>query len=164
MAELAIDHAALPCFDVRGTLQFYGQLLGIPLVHAQTGPAGVWGNGDYLMLAFQLPDGSSLDFFTFDGITLPANDGLPKDIRHIGLVVATRAEVMLYKERFVEGQVPFWTETHDVDDLHLYVTDPNGAVIEILSAGDARAQPSDPDAARPVVERWLATHESDAAV
>ncbi len=97
-----------------------------------------------------------IDFFAFDGIHEPASDGLPKDIRHIGLSVRTRAEVMRFLERFEAASVPFWTETHDVDDVHVYATDPNGVILEILAEEDSvRAKRHDEDGAKRVVARWL---------
>jgi catechol 2,3-dioxygenase-like lactoylglutathione lyase family enzyme len=154
----AIDHLAFPCFDVRATLRFYTELLGGVLRHAQSGPAIEWNAKEYLLIAIDLPGGVTVDFFTFDGIRRPESDGLPKDIRHVALAVGTRDEVMRFKARFEQAPVPFWTETHDVDDMHVYATDPNGVTVEILAVQDGQqSRKPDPQAANGVVDRWFAT-------
>jgi catechol 2,3-dioxygenase-like lactoylglutathione lyase family enzyme len=160
MATLAIDHVALPCFDVPATHRFYAGVLGLPLVHAQSGPAEVWGAGEYVLLAYGLQGGQTIDFFAFDGIVRPPPDGLPKDIRHLALSVGTRAEVTAYKQRFADESILFWTETHDADDIHVYVTDPNGVVLEILAQEDgAPARGNQASKAGRVLERWISTRE-----
>jgi catechol 2,3-dioxygenase-like lactoylglutathione lyase family enzyme len=155
----AIDHLAFPCFDLEATLRFYTEVLGASLRHAQSGPAQVWNAKEYLLVALELPGGVTVDFFAVDGMRRPSDDGLPKDIRHVALVVATRSEVTELRERLARASMPFWTETHDVDDLHVYTTDPNGVTLEIVAATDSvRARPHDPAGASGVVDQWLARH------
>jgi catechol 2,3-dioxygenase-like lactoylglutathione lyase family enzyme len=155
---MQLDHAAFPCFDVGATHAFYTHILGLPLAHAQTGSAEVWGAESYLLLGFRLADGGLLDFFAVDGLTRPPDDGLPKDIRHVALTVATRDEVRAHRARLEEARVAHWTETHTKDDLHVYVTDPNGIVLEILAEEDSgkRVAPDEP-AANAVVAAWVAS-------
>jgi glyoxylase I family protein len=151
----AIDHLAFPCFDVAATSRFYTEILGATLRHAQSGPAEAWNAKEYLLLAFQLPGGITIDFFSFDGIQRPETS-LPKDIMHVALVVPTRAEVVCFQERFVKAEVPFWLETHDVDDVHVYLADPNGLTIEILAEQEGmQSRKNDPEEAKRVVERWM---------
>jgi catechol 2,3-dioxygenase-like lactoylglutathione lyase family enzyme len=151
-----IDHLAFPCFDVVTTSRFYTEVLGGALRHAQSGPATEWNAKEYLLLAFELPGGVLLDFFSFDGIERPSGGALPKDIWHVALSVPTRDDVMRYKERFAGAAVPFWLETHEVDDVHVYATDPNGLTLEILAESDSlRRRKADAENARRVVARWL---------
>jgi glyoxylase I family protein len=151
----ALDHLAFPCFDVAATSRFYTEILGAKLRHAQSGPAEAWNAKEYLLLAFQLPGGITIDFFSFDGIQRP-DTTLPKDILHVALLVPTRAEVMRFQERFVKAEVPFWLETHEVDDVHVYLADPNGLTIEILAERDGmQSRKNDPEEAKRVVERWM---------
>jgi catechol 2,3-dioxygenase-like lactoylglutathione lyase family enzyme len=157
MPALAIDHAAFPCFDVAATHRFYTGVLGLRLVHAQSGPAPQWNAREYLLLAYALPDGGVIDFFSFDGIARAADDGLPKDLRHLALAVATREEVLAYKERLSKADIPFWIETHEGEDVHLYATDPNGVVLELLAVQDGSgARARDEAAAKGVLDKWLA--------
>jgi catechol-2,3-dioxygenase len=98
-----------------------------------------------------------LDFFSFEGLARPADDGLPRDIRHVGVALPTRGDVERVRARFEERSIPFWLETHDVDDVHVYVTDPNGVVVEILARQDGvAARARDPRASQRVLDAWLA--------
>lgn len=152
----AIDHLAFPCFDIPATLRFYTDVLGGSLLHAQSGPAEAWKAKEYLLLAFELPGGVVLDFFSFDGIERPAGGGLPKDIWHVALSVGTRGDAMRLRERFERASVPFWIETHDVSDVHIYATDPNGVTLEILAIEDGvRARKNDSGEAKRVIDRWM---------
>jgi catechol 2,3-dioxygenase-like lactoylglutathione lyase family enzyme len=158
----AIDHLAFPCFDLEATLRFYTEALGATLRHAQSGPAEAWNAKEYLLVALELPGGVTLDFFAVDGMRRPPDDGLPKDIRHVALVVATRSEVTELRERLMRAAIPFWTETHDVDDPHVYATDPNGVTLEIVAETDSvRRRPHEPAEASTVVDRWLARRRAD---
>jgi glyoxylase I family protein len=156
-SPFSIDHLAFPCFDIPGTIRFYTELLGGTLRHAQSGPAEVWNAKEYLLLAFELPGGVTVDFFSFDGIQRPAGGRLPKDIWHAALAVATRDDVLRFKARLEAAGAPLWVETHEVADLHVYATDPNGMTLEILAQEDGiRARRADAVEAQRVVERWLA--------
>ncbi len=153
----AIDHLAFPCFDVPATVRFYVEILGGTLRHAQSGPAPAWNAKEYLLLAVGLPGGVTVDFFSFDGIQRPAADGLPRDIRHVALRVATRADVLAVQERYEAAGVAFWTESHEGADLHLYAADPNGVVVEVLETADTiTSRAPNPVAARAVIDAWLA--------
>ena len=80
-----------------------------------------------------------------------------KDIWHVALSVGTRADVMRLKDRLEHAKTPFWVETHDVDDVHVYATDPNGVTLEVLAIEDSvRARKNDPVGAMRVVDRWVA--------
>jgi catechol 2,3-dioxygenase-like lactoylglutathione lyase family enzyme len=130
-----IDHLAFPCFDMAGTTRFYTEVLGGRLRHTQSGPAEAWNAKEYRLMVFELPGGIIVDFFWFEGIRRP-DESLPKDIRHVALSVSSRDEVMLWKHRLeAEGQ-PFSIETHSADDVHVYVTDPNGLTWEIVAVED----------------------------
>jgi catechol 2,3-dioxygenase-like lactoylglutathione lyase family enzyme len=161
MPAFTFDHIALPCFDVVGTQRFYTEILECPLVYAQIGSAQAWNSHEFLLLAYRLPDGTVLDFFSYDGIRRPADDGLPKDIRHVAIAMAGRDEVAAYERRLKEASISFWTERHGVDDPHLYVTDPNGVVLEILAQEDgARRRSPDREGAQRTLDRWLAVRKT----
>jgi catechol 2,3-dioxygenase-like lactoylglutathione lyase family enzyme len=130
-----IDHLAFPCFDVAGTTRFYTEVLGGRLRHTQSGPAPAWNAREYHLMVFELPGGIVVDFFWFEGIRRP-DEGLPKDIRHVALSVTSRDEVMLWKHRLEAAGESSWVETHSADDLHVYVTDPNGLTWEIVAVED----------------------------
>jgi glyoxylase I family protein len=147
-----IDHIACPSFDAAATHRFYADVLGARLKSASVGDSAAW-NARYLLAAYDL-EGAELDFFSFEGIVRPPPDGLPHDIRHVGIAVATAADVARVRERLDRHAVSYWVEQHDGDDEHLYVRDPNDLVIEFSVTAAPYAERAD---AADVVRRWIET-------
>ena len=155
-----LDHAAMPCFDVRATHAFYADALGFPLLHASTGSASAWGHDEYLLLVYGLPAGGTIDFFHVPGLARPAPDGLPRDIRHVAITVASRPRAKELEQllRGAGGEV--WTETHAGDDLHVYAIDPNGLAVEFVAVEDGVASMRpDPAGASRALAAWNARHD-----
>ena len=152
----AIDHLAHASFDVAATHRFYTEVLGARLATAFDGDSPEW-NARYLLAEYDL-HGARLDFFTYTGIGRPAPDGLPRDIRHVGITVppAMLAEL---RGRLESHAVEYWVEHHDgPDDVHLYVPDPNGLVLELSAARPPTRGRAD---AADVVRRWSAGQARD---
>ena len=136
---MRIDHIAHPSHDPGETHRFYGEVLGLSLVQAY--------DGDELMLVYALPDGGSLVFSARRGDPAPRADGVSFLRRHVGLTVASRADLDGWLRRLEAHGVP-----HElVDDERVYFADPDGLVLELEVAAPA---PPDP-AAREVLTRWL---------
>ena len=154
-APTALNHVALPCFDAAATHRFYTEVLGLRLVEAFSGRSAEWGNRDYLAVSFALASGESLTFFALGNTKRPADDGLPRDIRHIALTVRSRAESDAWQRRLRAQGVDFWTEDHG-GAISIYVTDPNGHVIE-LTYDKLHVSASGERAAAAVVQKWLAS-------
>ena len=147
-----IDHIAYPSFDAAETHRFYTDVLGAQLKAASSGQSATW-NALYLLAAYEL-EGAELDFFSFAGIVRPPADGLPEDIRHVGITVATAAELARMRARLDAHAASYWVERHDGDEgEHVYVRDPNGLVIEFSVVEAPYAVRAD---AIEVVERWIA--------
>ncbi len=144
-----IDHIAHPSFDAAATHRFYSEVLGARLKAAFSGESPEW-NARYLLAAYEL-EGAEIDLFTFEGIVRPQPDGLPRDIRHVGLAVPTERDLTRMHERLDDHAAAYWTETRD-DGEHLYVTDPNGLIIELSIAPPPYADRSD---AFDVVRAWI---------
>jgi glyoxylase I family protein len=147
-----IDHVAHPSFDVAATHRFYAELLGARLKFALSGDSPEW-NASYLLAAYEL-EGCELDFFSYVGITRPSPDGLPRDIRHVGIALSSAADLARVRERLNRDGIAYWTERHDDDHEHLYATDPNGLVLEFSVAAAPSAE--SPDALE-VLRRWIET-------
>jgi len=129
-----IDHVAHPSFDAGATHQYYTGVLGARLRAAMTGDSPQW-NARYLLAAYEV-EGAELDFFSYVGIVRPNSDGLPHDIRHVGIAVDSDADLTRIRAQLDEHAAPYWVETHaGPDDLHVYATDPNGLVLEFSVAG-----------------------------
>ena len=145
-----IDHIAHPSFDVAATHRFYTEILGARLAGALDGESPEW-NARYLLTVYDLY-GAEIDFFTFVGIARPAPDGLPRDIRHVGIALPPAALTEL-RERLDHHAVAHWIERHEGDgDVHVYVPDPNGLVLELSVA--TPPAPSRTGAAD-IVRNWI---------
>lgn len=157
MPSVRTDHLAFPSFDARVTHRFYTEVMGFPLVHAQSGPSSTWGQ-EYLLTAYAIGDGRALDFFEHDGMRRPEPDGLPHDIRHVGLATPSREDIERWKARLDEHGVRWYVEDHG-DDEHLYFSDPNGILFEITAEEDTLGSQAASKEALDVVERWTASRE-----
>ena len=146
-----IGHVAHPCFDVAATHAFYRDVLGATLKLSRSGHSSTW-NAPYLMLVYDV-HGVELDFFTYAGIVRPPPDGLPRDIRHAGITVASADELARIRARIEGAGAEHWIELHDgPHDEHVYVRDPNGLVLEFsLAAAPSPAQPG----AEATLRAWL---------
>ena len=134
-----IDHVAHTCHDPHETHHFYSTVLGLPLVQAYAGKE--------LLLVYALPDGGSLAFSARKGDKRPTSDSSVEwERQHVGLTVATRAELDGWLERLNEYGVKYRL----VDNERIYFADPDGLVLEleVASAADANTAAAD------VLARW----------
>src|SRR5947209_20507331 len=69
MGSTSLHHLAFACKDPIATHRFYGEVLGLPLVHTEshTGPKGEW----FTHFFYDLGDGSLLAFFDLHGVGEP---------------------------------------------------------------------------------------------
>jgi glyoxylase I family protein len=144
---LRVDHLALPSFDVDKTHAFCVNVLGAPLVHAQS--------GDTWLLAAYAFAGVMLDYFIVVGEKRPASRGRD-ELRHHGIAVGSAADLARWRDRVERGGGETWIEDHGQDE-HFYFYDPNGNLFELTAdAWTVRAKGPDPDAAKEVLEAWRA--------
>jgi catechol-2,3-dioxygenase len=149
LASLALDHVALPIYDAAGSLRFYTEVLGLPLLSAHTGDD--WGGRPWLMMTFGLEDGRQLALCALRGAARPPVGELPAETHHIGFSVASRDALAAWKQRLNEHQVRVTEEDHGTQ-LSLYFEEPNGYVLELATLSSvAGAQASE---ARAVVAEW----------
>jgi catechol 2,3-dioxygenase-like lactoylglutathione lyase family enzyme len=152
----AFNHLALPSFDAAATRDFYAGVLGLPLVGAVAGRSAEWGNRDFLHTMYALGDGTIVSFFDLDQMTRPGDDGLPADIRHVALTIGARDEHDAWRRRLDARGAKYWVEDHG-GELSIYLTDPNGHVVELtysrpsFSAEQRRRAPE-------IVRAWTAQH------
>jgi catechol 2,3-dioxygenase-like lactoylglutathione lyase family enzyme len=155
---LRLDHVAFPTFDLAATDRFYCELLGLERVFAHAGRSAEWGDRDYAIASYATADGRVIDFFALGGVAQPAPDGLPADIRHVALAVESLDALDAWKRRLADARVAFAFDDHGGAHPSLYLTDPNGLVVEITCwlrrpGADAAARAAD------VVRAWSAAHE-----
>jgi glyoxylase I family protein len=157
MPSVRTDHMAFSSFDARATHRFYTDVMGFPLVHAQSGPSSTWGK-QYLLTAYAIGDGRAIDFFEHEGMRRPEPDGLPHDIRHVGLAAPLREDLGRWKARLDEHGVRWYVEDHG-DDEHLCFSDPNGVLFELTAEEDTLPTQEASMEALTVVERWASARE-----
>jgi catechol 2,3-dioxygenase-like lactoylglutathione lyase family enzyme len=144
-----VHHSARPTWLLRETVEFYRDVLGLPLVHAIS--ARGWGaanHPDFLHFFFDSGNGSTIAFFYYLGdeqpdhlVHRPAYDS---DAIHTAWRVKSREELLAWRARLeAHGvQILFQIEHEVIESL--YFRDPNGYFLEItlplrpFVAADAR--------------------------
>lgn len=132
-----VHHSARPTWKLRETIEFYRDIMGLPLVH--TISARGWGrpgHPDFLHFFFDSGLGSTIAFFYYIGTDRP--DFLAPRIEdwmyratHTAWRVETRDELVAWKEKLeAKGQQVSVFTQHEVIDS-IYLTDPNGYPVEI---------------------------------
>ncbi|WP_308340567.1 VOC family protein [Pandoraea commovens] len=169
-----VDHTARPTWRLRETVEFYRDVLGLPLIH--TISARGWGpatHPDFLHFFFDSGNGSTIAFFYYLGGEVPASLAdrpgrapLPEDhvfdATHTAWLVDTQDELHAWKARLEARGVTVSAETaHEVIES-IYFRDPNGYFIEItrklrtLADIDARDAAATLEAAMQIEDEALA--------
>lgn len=138
-----VDHTARPTWKLRETVEFYRDIVGLPLIH--TISACGWGpatHPDFLHFFFDSGNGSTIAFFYYLGASEPAymagRAGRPPvpedhvfDATHTSWLVDSQDELLAWKSRLERKGLQVSTETrHEVIES-IYFRDPNGYFIEI---------------------------------
>jgi len=149
---LRLDHLALPVYDAARTLQFYSEVLQLPLVDALSGDD--WGGKRWLMMFFGTGAGQLLALCALQGAQPPPPDGLPADVRHYAFSVASCAAQEAWKARLRQHGIAFSEEDHGAQHS-IYFSDPNGIVLEVTTPASKPGLQPDAQAAQRV-QRWIA--------
>jgi len=134
-----VDHVAYVTTKPKETVEFYRDILGLPLVHCITAPG--WGNDphpDFLHFFFDIGGGAKLAFFYYFGGDdeemkpgINSGPGLLQKARHLAMLVDTEEELDTYQRRLEEAGYPLRHRVmHELIES-IYVWDPNGYNIEI---------------------------------
>ncbi|GAA4697665.1 hypothetical protein GCM10023215_39950 [Pseudonocardia yuanmonensis] len=130
-----VDHAAFPTFDPRGTITFYRDVLGFPVVHATC--ALGWGPGDhpdFIHFFFDIGNGDRLAFFYYFGVEPYRDNAIPELIhraRHLAIHVDSEEHLQEYRRRLDASDWPCELQVRHETVESIYVTDPNGYLMEI---------------------------------
>ena len=101
-----VDHTAHPTWKLKETVEFYRDIMGLPLVHAIT--AKGWGrekeqHADFLHIFFDSGNGSNIAFFYYIGTSQPEALKVPKGYmsmaNHTAWSVETMGDLTAWKER-----------------------------------------------------------------
>jgi len=137
-----VDHTARPTWKLRETINFYRDILGLPLVHVIS--ARGWGpatHPDFLHFFFDSGHGSTIAFFYYLGSEPPPEmrDRPPMppvpedhvfDATHTAWLVEDQEELRAWKKKLEDAGLQVSVETtHEVIES-IYVRDPNGYFIE----------------------------------
>lgn len=129
-----VHHTARPTWKLKETVEFYHEILGLPIVHAIS--AVGWGpedHPDFVHLFFGSGRESTIAFFYYLGAAAP-EDPLPPEhwlykSVHTAWRVETREELIAWKERLETRGLKVLQVRHEIIES-IYVTDPNGYMIE----------------------------------
>jgi catechol 2,3-dioxygenase-like lactoylglutathione lyase family enzyme len=130
-----VHHTARPTWKLEETVRFYGDVMGLPLVHAIS--AHGWGaedHPDFLHIFFDSGNGSTIAFFYYLGLDRPApepyHDTYLDRSTHTAWRAESREALLAWKETFEAAGVPTVLVRHETLES-LYVTDPNGYMVEV---------------------------------
>ncbi|WP_300007524.1 VOC family protein [Pseudonocardia sp.] len=145
-----VDHAAFPTFDPAGTVRFYRDVLGFPVVHSIC--AAGWGpedHPDFVHFFFDIGRGDRIAFFYYFGLDAvhPRHGrgdvyaGFGPDVpeffvrsRHLAIHVANEDDLLEYRRRLDASAWPVEMQiTHETIES-IYTHDPNGYMVELTRA------------------------------
>jgi catechol 2,3-dioxygenase-like lactoylglutathione lyase family enzyme len=133
-----VDHTAHPTWKLKETVEFYRDIMGLPLVHAIT--AKGWGrekeqHADFLHIFFDSGNGSNIAFFYYIGTEQPENLKVPRGYmamaNHTAWAVETMDDLLAWKERLRSVGVTVSDEIRHETIESIYFRDPNFYPIEI---------------------------------
>ena len=164
-----VNHTARPTWKLKETVEFYRDVLGLPLVH--TISARGWGpatHPDFLHFFFDSGNGSTIAFFYYLGADPPAElNNRPKlppvpqdhvfDATHTAWVVDSAEELEAWKRHLEDKDVEVVETRHEVIES-IYFRDPNGYVIELTASTGVQQEIMDPSISKPhdALSRWQA--------
>lgn len=158
-----LHHTAYVSKDLEATRHFYQDILGFPLTATWCEQEALFGKErTYCHCFFGLPDGSAMAFFSFADPADQAEFGPdlpPSPFRHLALTVDATAQAEL--ERRIEAAGFEEPATYVLEHGYcrsVYVTDPDGMIIEFTRDADHAPQINALRAqdARSELKRWLA--------
>lgn len=131
-----VDHTARPTWKLNETVEFYRDVLGLPLVHAISARGwGPPGHHDFLHFFFDAGKDATIAFFYYIGSEQPERY-IPEEhhfyfATHTAWAVDTEEELIAWKEALTERGVKVSPYTkHEILES-IYFLDPNGYPVEI---------------------------------
>lgn len=136
LALHGVDHTARPTWKLNETVEFYRDVLGLPLVHAITARGwGPPGHHDFLHFFFDAGKGATIAFFYYIGSERPEKYA-PEEhhfyfATHTAWAVDSEAELITWKETLAKRGIQVSPYTRHEILESIYFTDPNGYPVEI---------------------------------
>jgi catechol 2,3-dioxygenase-like lactoylglutathione lyase family enzyme len=131
-----VDHTARPTWKLRETVEFYRDILGLPLVHTISARGwGPPGHPDFLHFFFDAGKGATIAFFYYIGTDRPSRyeseDHHFYSATHTAWSVESEAELHLWKETLeARGLIVSAYTRHEILES-IYFRDPNGYPLEV---------------------------------
>jgi catechol 2,3-dioxygenase-like lactoylglutathione lyase family enzyme len=156
----ALNHVAYPTTHTAATVRFYTEVLGFRLVDAIRGTTDPDSGKPrpFLHTFFAMGSGEIIAFFEVEGLEVPADERVPRWVRHLALSVDSPATLAAWKARLeTHGLSVIGPIDHEGTWASIYFVDPNGVTLELTHQSRAL---DDEDARRAaeVVARWAAEH------
>ena len=133
-----VDHTARPTWKLQETVEFYRDVLGLPLVHAIT--AKGWGrekeqHADFIHFFFDSGSGSTIAFFYYIGTEQPEEMKVPRGYmamaNHTAWSVDSEEELLAWQRRLeAKGVRVSQSIKHEILES-IYFRDPNAYPLEI---------------------------------
>lgn len=131
-----VHHSARPTWKLKETVEFYRDVLGLPLVHSIS--ARGWGpadHPDFLHFFFDSGNGSTIAFFYYLGREQPQHlvhrPEFDCDAMHTAWQVVSQEELLAWRARLeANGVEILYQIEHEVIES-VYFRDPNGYLLEI---------------------------------
>jgi catechol 2,3-dioxygenase-like lactoylglutathione lyase family enzyme len=157
-----VDHAAFPTLDPAGTVRFYRDVLGFPVVHSIC--AAGWGpdkHPDFIHFFFDIGNDDRLAFFYYFGFQ-PDLAGTKGDVyarfddtmpdfylasRHLAIHVESEAHLDEFQRRLDASDWPTEMRVQHETIESIYTHDPNGYIVELTRALRPVTREEDLDAA-----------------
>lgn len=150
-----LHHLALLTGDMDGTVRFYTEVLGLPLVLTDAPPEGAVEKHYF----FDVGQGGTLAFFTRRGSAPPEGYAKTGAMHHVCLTLDTMDDLAAARQRLMEHNVAI----RDVDHGYcqsVYFNDPVNGILLELSVWRVEASPEHPhqqdDNPTPAARRLLA--------
>lgn len=144
-----VDHTAFPTFDPAGTVRFYRDVLGFPVVHSIC--AAGWGpddHPDFIHFFFDIGNDDRIAFFYYFGLA-PVHEqqrgdvyaGFGPDVpeffvrsRHLAIHVENEDDLLEYRRRLDVSAWPVEMQVKHETIESIYTHDPNGYMVEFTRA------------------------------
>ena len=154
-----VDHAAFPTFDPAGTVRFYHDILGFPIVHSVC--AVGWGpadHPDFVHFFFDIGQGDRIAFFYYFGVEPfsqggdayathgPDVPGFFKDSRHLAIHVDSVEHLDEYRRRLESNDWTVEMQVRHETIESIYTHDPNGYLVEFTYPTRVTTEVDDNDA------------------
>lgn len=133
-----VHHSARPTWKLRETVEFYRDILGLPLVHMISARGwGSQGHPDFLHFFFDSGNGSTIAFFYYIGTERPEFLDPRADVSfrstHTAWRAASREDLVAWREHLQAHGVAVSPYTRHEIIESIYFHDPNGYEIEITA-------------------------------